>query len=102
MTLIELTDAQIKKVIENLSEEHDTNGRFCVDIQVDDSLGVTAEGWVEIDGYTEDGTGAYVETDRRAHVELTGWMYDHLTEDDVEVEIGGDSTAKVEHYLNAA
>ena len=105
MDYIELTDQQISKVIYNLAEEHDTNGKFVVDIHVDDELDVTAEGWVEIEGYVEDGqngTGAFVETHRRAHVELTGWAHDHLTEDEVEVEIGHESIAKVEKYLNAA
>lgn len=105
MDYIELTDQQISKVIYNLAEEHDTNGKFVVDIQIDDELDVTAEGWVEIEGYVEDGqngTGAFVETHRRAHVELTGWAYDHLTEDEVEVEIAPESVKVIDRYLNAA
>lgn len=106
MTLIELTEAQMDKILNELADVRDVNDRFSIEVAVDDSLTVTAKGFVEIDGYREDdyerGTGAFVETYRRAHVELTGWCYDHVSEEDVEVVIGGDSTARIERFLNAA
>jgi len=106
MKTVELTQLQVDRVISNLAEEHDTKGRFVVDIKVDDSLEVTAEGWVDIDGYVEDdyynGTGAFVETYRKADVKLTGWHYNHETDDEEEVEISEVSVKKIHDYLNAA
>lgn len=106
MTQIELTKAQLDMLKNELAEVSCTGGKFDIDVVMGDDLNVNASGWVEIDGYREDdyqsGTGAFVETYRNAHVELKGWAYDHLEEEDVEVEIGTDSTKIIENFLNAA
>ena len=110
MRQIVLNKSQLEKIKSLLAEEHDTNGKFCVDIELEseefDGLTVTAEGFVEFEGYHEDdrerGTGAFVETRRTASVELTGWAYDHITEDEVEIEIAPESVKVIDRYLNAA
>ena len=106
MRTIELTQAQVDTIISKLAEVHDSSDNFSVEIDVDDELTVTAEGFVEIDGYVEDdyynGTGAFVETYRNASVTLTGWTYNQATDDDEEVAIGSESEKKVCDYLNAA
>lgn len=105
MRTIELTTAQVDKIIERLADVHDVDDNFNIDVELDE-LSVTAEGFVEIDGYVEDdyyrGTGGYVETYRNASVTLTGWVYNPFNEEIEEVEIGRDSQRRIENYLKAA
>lgn len=105
MRTIELTKEQVDAINCKLAEVHDTDGNFNIDIDIDE-LSITAEGFVEIDGYVEDdyynGTGAYVETHRSASVTLSGWCYNPFNEEVEEVEIAKESVKKVEKYLNAA
>lgn len=106
MCEVTLSNDQLNKIKSLLAEEHDTNGKFCVDIEVGDGFTVTAEGYVEIGGYVEDdylnGTGGFVETSRNASVELVGWQYNHLSEDEEEVEIDPVSVKVINDFLNAA
>lgn len=104
MKKIELTGEQRAQVMNALAEIHGEDGRFDLDIELD-GLTINAQGWVEIEGYTEDdsvcgymnGTGAWVETNRTASVELTA--YD---EDGNEYEIDNESNTIIEKYLNVA
>ena len=109
MRTIELTQAQVDAICNKLAEVHDTSDSFNIDIDIDE-LSVTAEGYVELDGYVEDdhhcgymnGTGAYIETYRNANVTLTGLVYNPFNEEVEEVEIASESVKKVYDYLNAA
>lgn len=99
MRTIELSKEQREKVINALAAVHDENGRFDIDIELDDALTLNAKGWLELDGYKEDdyfGTGAWVETYRSASVELTAF------DEDGEVEIGIEIENEIYKYLNAA
>lgn len=104
--MVTLTDRQLDAIKEKLAEARNENEAFNVEIDLGDGLTIVAYGWVEIDGYTENdyhrGTGAFVETYRAASVQLTGWAYDHLTEEESEVEIAPESVNVIDKYLNAA
>lgn len=104
--MVTLTDRQLDAIKEKLAEARNENEAFSVEIDLGDGLTVVADGWVEIDGYTENdyhrGTGGFVETYRAASVQLTGWAYDHLTEEESEVEIAPESVKVIDQYLNAA
>ena len=106
MTQITLSNEQLATIKDKLAQAHNENDAFSVEIDLGDGLSIVADGWVEIDGYTEDdyhrGTGAFVETFRSASVQLTGWAYDHLTEEENEVEIAPESVKVIDEYLNAA
>ena len=104
MKKIELTGEQREKVMSALAEIHDADGRFDIDIELD-TITINAQGFIEIDGYIEDdyhcgyqnGTGAWIETNRAASVELTA--YD---EDGNEYEIDNESNNIIDKFLNAA
>ena len=104
MKNIELTGEQRAMILAALAEEHEEDGRFDIDIELD-SLTINAQGCIEIDGYIEDdnhcgymnGTGAWIETNRAASVELTA--YD---DDGNEYEIDKESNTIIDKYLNAA
>lgn len=100
MRTIELSKEQREKVINALAAVHDENGRFDIDIELDDALTLNAKGWLELDGYLEDdyynGTGAYIETHRSASVEVKAFDEDGEVEIDIEIE------NEIYKYLNAA
>lgn len=101
MRTIELSKEQREKVINALAAVHDENGRFDIDIELDDALTLNAKGWLELDGYLEDdyynGTGAYIETHRSASVTLTA--YD---EEGEQIGLDSESYNIIHKYLNAA
>ena len=104
MKKIELTGDQRAMIMAALAEVHDEDGRFDIDIELD-TITINAQGCIEIDGYIEDdyhcgymnGTGAWIETNRAASVDLTA--YD---EDGNEYEIDNESNNIIDKYLNAA
>ena len=105
MKQITLTKEQLETIKDRLSAAHDESDTFSVEIEFD-GLTIVADGYVEIQGYVEDnylnGTGGFVETYRSASVQLTGWAFDHLTEEENEVEIAPESVNVIDKYLNAA
>jgi len=105
MTQIILTEQQLDTIKDRLSAVHNESDTFSVEICFDD-ITIVADGWVEIEGYEENdyhrGTGGFVETFRSASVQLTGWAYDHITEEETEVEIAPESVKVIDQYLNAA
>ena len=100
MKKIELTGEQRAMIMGALAEVHDEDGRFDIDIELD-TITINAQGCIEIDGYAEDdymnGTGAWIETNRAASVEMTA--YD---DDGNEYMIDNESNTIIEKYLNAA
>ena len=94
-----LTEAEIALIKDALAEAHEQDGRFNVEVELDD-MTIVAKGWLELDGYREDdyynGTGAWIETVRNGHVELTGY-----TESE-RVDIDLISVYRISNYLNAA
>ena len=101
MRTIELSKEQREKVINALATVHDENGRFDINIELDDALTLNAKGWLELDGYLEDdyynGTGAYIETYRSASVTLTAY-----NEEGEQIGLDGESYDIIHKYLNAA
>ena len=107
MKTIRLTDEQMRKLFAAL--EGIEEGYFDIDIDVDDNITVNASGHLETEGYVEDdfmcgymnGTGARVETYRKATLELTARVYDENdNEEDAYIDVEQESEA--ERYLNAA
>lgn len=100
MKKIELTGEQRAMIMAALAEVHDEDGRFDIDIELD-TITINAQGCIEIDGYAEDdymnGTGAWIETNRAASVDLTA--YD---DDGNEFELDNESNDIITQYLNAA
>ncbi len=103
--MITLTKTQIEAITSKLAGLGN-NETFNFDVDVTDELQVNVEGYLNITGYREDdpqnGTGAFVETGRRADVQLTGWQYNPRTEDIEEVAIDDESVKEVYNYLMAA
>ena len=101
MRTIELSKEQREKVINALAAVHDENGRFDIDIELDDALTLNAKGWLELDGYLEDdyynGTGAYIATHRSASVTLTAY-----NEEGEQIGLDSESYNIIHKYLNAA
>lgn len=103
MKKITLSEAQKNEIMSRLADIHDENGRFDIEIELDE-ITVKAKGEVELDGYIEDdyhcgymnGTGAWVETYRSATVEITAF------DEDGEVEIDTEIEDEIYKYLNAA
>ena len=96
MKTIELTKEQREKVIRELAGIHDEDGRFDFDIDMD-GITINAKGRIELDGYHEDDTYAWIETYRAASVDLTA--YD---DNGNEYEIDKESNNIIDNYLNAA
>jgi len=110
MKKITLNESQMHMLLNGLAEIVCEDGKFDINIVIDEELNINAIVTIETDGYVEDdyhcgyenGTGAWVETYRNASVELIGWAYDDIREEDVEVEIDSTNVKEVERYLNAA
>lgn len=105
MKTIELSESQKKQVLHALQDIYFEGGTIDMLIefeQGDNDIVVEAEGWVDIDGYTEDdfhcgymkGTGGWIETSREADITLTA-----IDEKGERYHI--DSTF-AKNYLNAA
>ena len=96
-----LTNTQIETITSKLVGLGNDE-TFDFDVDVTDELQVNVAGYLNISGYRENGTGAFVETDRHADVQLTGWQYNPITEDEEEVEIEDESVQEVYKYLMSA
>ncbi len=100
MKTMTMNGEQRAKVMAALAEVKYEAGRFEVEVIVD-GWTLNAEGWVELDGYREDGyedgTGAWVETHRSAGVTLTA--YD---EEGDEADVDCESCGMMADFLNAA
>lgn len=107
MRTITLTDEQMQEVYKALDDVED--GLFDLEIEIDETLTVFATGWLETDGYVEDdnhcgymnGTGAYVETYRRASVELSATLYDEDGNEE-DVAISAEQEKQADRHLNTA
>ena len=83
MKKITLTEAQKALLMKEIATLGSEDGSFDRDIEIDDLLTVNCQGSVETEGYIEDdyhcgymnGTGAWIETDRTASVELTAILF---------------------------
>ena len=100
MKKITLSEAQKSVLMNGLAEIHDEDGRFDINIEIDEEITINAKGWLELDGYREDdyynGTGAWVETGRAANIDLTAYENGEPVELDKEIE------KEAHKYLNAA
>lgn len=101
-----LSKEQLDTIKDKLAAVHNESESFSVEIDLGNGVTVVADGWVEIEGYEENdyhrGTGGFVETYRAASVQLTGWAYDHVSEEENEIEIAPESVKVIDEYLNAA
>lgn len=86
-----------EKIAEAIAENiDDSEGRFDLDVELDENTFVTVSGWYEFDGYREDdyfnGTGAWVTTYARVSVETV----DVFTYDDDGEEVPNEIQPDIE------
>ena len=93
---------QIDKVLEELEG---VQGNFDIYVRIDENLTIEAQGYLTRDGYVEDdyfnGTGAFIETSRKADAILTGFLSDAGENEEV-VDIEGEIVDEVRQFLEAA
>lgn len=92
-----------EKIAEAIAENIDgSEGRFDLDVELDENTFVTVSGWYEFDGYREDdyfnGTGAWVTTYARVSVDACEVCAYDENGDEVPTTIEID-TAEIERFV---
>lgn len=109
METIELTEEQQNTLIDALADVYYEDGYFDVEIEIDETLTIEARGSIDTDGYVEDdahcgymnGTGGYVETYRRAWIELTAVVCNESDGSRTRLDVDEDTVQAAEDYLNS-
>ncbi|MCM1078528.1 MAG: hypothetical protein NC344_09755 [Bacteroidales bacterium] len=91
MKEVVLTDSEIDAVVVELEKQE---GRFCIEIELRGTLLIDAEGFVDMRGFREENTGAWVAVYRDARVRLTPWLCGE--EEEEECRLSAESRMEIE------
>lgn len=107
MKTLPLTKLQVDAICKQLDDAvSGIDGKFDIDVELDENITVNVRGQVETDGYYEDdyfnGTGAWVETYRDVTLDVTAKAYDEKTNTETDYMIDPESEKAIYDYLAAA